>query len=51
MLLAFRGQQFVERTILCLSEAIEAIRKDQPLDPEVIAAEVGLVRYPFWPGR
>lgn len=49
MLLPFRGQKYVEERILCLHEAIEVIRNDQVLDPEAVAAEVGLGRYPFWP--
>lgn len=49
MLLPFRGQKYVEETVLCLHDAIEAIRKDQPLDAEAVAADVGLARYPFWP--
>lgn len=48
MLLPFLGQKRVQDTIHPLWKAIEAIRKDQPLDPEAIAAEIGLDRYPWW---
>jgi hypothetical protein len=49
MLLPFYGQDYVESNVLCLSAAIAAIRATQPLDSDVIAREVGLSRYPFWP--
>jgi hypothetical protein len=49
MLLPFHGLDYVERNVLCLSAAIDAIRETQSLDSDVIARTVGLSRYPFWP--
>jgi hypothetical protein len=49
MLLPFYGQEYVESNVLCLSAAIDAIRETQSLDSDVIARDVGLSRYPFWP--
>ena len=49
MLLPFYGQEYVESNVLCLSAAIDAIRHTQALDSDVIARDVGLARYPFWP--
>ncbi len=49
MLLPFYGQEYVERHVLCLGVAIDAIRDTQPLDSDAIAREVGLSRYSFWP--
>lgn len=49
MLLPFYGQEYVENNVLCLSAAIDAIRGTQPLDSEIVAREVGLSAYPFWP--
>jgi hypothetical protein len=49
MMLPFYGQKYIEDNVLCLYVAIGALRETQPLDPDVIAREVGLARYPFWP--
>jgi hypothetical protein len=49
MLLPFCGHDYVESNVLCLGTAIAAVRATQPLDSDVIAREVGLSRYPFWP--
>jgi hypothetical protein len=49
MLLPFYGQEYFESNVLCLSAADDAIRNTQALDPDVIARDVGLARYPFWP--
>jgi hypothetical protein len=49
MLLPFYGQKYIEDNVLCLYVAIGALRETQPLDLDVIAREVGLARYPFWP--
>lgn len=49
MLLPFHGRDYVKSNVLCLGAAIAAIRTTQPLDPDVIAREVGLSRYPYWP--
>lgn len=49
MFLGFYGQEYVERNILCLYTALNAIRETQPLGSDAIAREAGIARYPFWP--
>ncbi|RYG55950.1 MAG: hypothetical protein EON56_04920 [Alphaproteobacteria bacterium] len=48
MFLAFYGQEYVERNILSLYTALNAIRETQPLDGNSLAREVGISRYPYW---
>ena len=48
MLLPFRGQEHIEREVLPLYASINAIREDQTLDSEKVAAELGIPRYPYW---